>query len=206
MQKQSTNKIKKNSTSLNPLETLRELGTSVAKDSVKTVANVGAGALDQLMGTYDWDSDEDLGIEPRPAQGAESSKPQVKPQTELFNYHQYHERVLVPKEVRELTEVIKQEVKALRTANSALMDEVRDVENAVLNQPTEKSGVYDMRFLETVLELIQLLKKKIHESNTWLQALTSRKAKRGSAFAVRSKNQGTQYSMSQELQVTRNVQ
>lgn len=196
----------KNSTAINPLETLREFGADTAKNSVDSVAKIGTGALDQLMGTYDWDNDEDFGFEPRPTHTAEAAKPQIKPNSELFNYHEYHERVLVPKEVQELTEVIKHEIKAIKNANASLMSEVSDVEQVVMNQSVEKSGVYDMRFLETVMELLQLLKKKINESNTWLQALTSRKAKRGSAFAARSKNQGTQYSMSQELQVTRSTQ
>lgn len=206
MSKQNTTQNKKNSTAINPLETLRDMGSSIAKDTSATLGKIGSGALDQLMGTYDWDNDEEFGFEPQPTHSAESSKPQVKPQNELFNYHKYHERVLVPKEVQELTAIIKQEVQAIRAANAALMDEVKDVEQAVMNQNTEKTSVYDIRFLETVMELLQLLKKKISESNTWLQALTSRKAKRGSAFLARSKKQGTQYSLSQEIQVSRNVQ
>ena len=47
---------------------------------------------------------------------------------------------------------------------------------------------------------------KTGESRTWMQALMSKKAKRGSAFAARSKKQGTAYSMSQELSNSRNVQ
>jgi hypothetical protein len=70
----------------------------------------------------------------------------------------------------------------------------------------EKLGVYHVRFLEIILKILQSIKLKINESGTWLEAMRSKRAKRGSAFMANSKKKGTQYSMSQELTLTRSVQ
>ena len=70
----------------------------------------------------------------------------------------------------------------------------------------KKPGVYHVRYLELLLSFLQGVKAKVGEAKTWLMAIQSKRAKRGSAFAVRSKKQGTQYSLSQELSTARNVQ
>jgi hypothetical protein len=132
---------------------------------------------------------------------------ETKPATRLFHYPEYHERVIVSQEMKELTDVISKEIKMLKDAGSALMEEVKGVEHATLNyHPSEKAGIYDIRFMEILRELLQVVRMKLQESNTWLQALQSKRKKRGSAFAARSKEKGTQYSLSQELSNARNVQ
>jgi hypothetical protein len=70
----------------------------------------------------------------------------------------------------------------------------------------EKPGIYHVRFLEIIVNVLRALRAKINESSTWMQALTSKKKKRGSLFAVRAKKKGTQYSLSQELSSARSVQ
>jgi hypothetical protein len=70
---------------------------------------------------------------------------------------------------------------------------------------SEKKGVYYVRFMELMMELVRTLAAQVSESNTWLEAMISKKKRRGSLFAARSKNQGTQYSMSQELSIARST-
>ena len=83
---------------------------------------------------------------------------------------------------------------------------MRDIEKFTMDTLTEKPGIYHVKFLEIVLQILRTMRMKTGESRTWMQALMSKKAKRGSAFAARSKKQGTAYSMSQELSNSRNVQ
>ena len=102
--------------------------------------------------------------------------------------------------------MIKREIDFLKKDNSGLMNEVKDVEKLTLNSLPEKPGIYHIRFLEIVLNLVRHLRAKVGESRTWMEALVSKKKKRGSLFAARSKKSGTQYSLSQELQNARSVQ
>lgn len=124
----------------------------------------------------------------------------------VFNYSEYYEDTLVKKQIKELTEQIRREIEALKKADASLIREVKDIEKLTINELPEKPGVYHVRFLEIVLNILRVLRAKVGESKTWLQALMSRKKKRGSLFVVRSKKQGTQYSLSQELQSARSVQ
>ena len=105
-----------------------------------------------------------------------------------------------------MTELIRKEIGFLKKENSALASEVKDVEKLTVSELPEKPGIYHVRFLEIVLNVIKHLRAKVGESKTWLEALVSKKKKRGSLFAARSKKQGTQYSLSQELTSARSVQ
>ncbi|MDO9027792.1 MAG: DUF5660 domain-containing protein, partial [Candidatus Roizmanbacteria bacterium] len=97
-------------------------------------------------------------------------------------------------------------IEMIKRADASLLNDIRDVEKLTINDLPEKPGIYHIRFLELVLSILRTLRAKVGESKTWLQALMSKKKKRGSLFVVRSKKQGTQYSLSQELQSSRSVQ
>lgn len=135
----------------------------------------------------------------------EKKLPQRKEFT-LFSYSQYYEQQIVKQKIKELTNLIKQEIDIIRQTNKSLLTEIRDIENLTVETVVEKPGVYHVRFLEVILTILKNLRKKVSESKTWLEALMSKKRKRGSLFAFRSKKMGTKYSMSQELQSARSVQ
>ena len=185
----------------NPLETLRDLGTNTAKKTADTFANIGGGMLDQFFGSDE--SGDEFANDPL---NQESTKKEEKKASKVFNYQEYYENTLVKKQIQELTEQIRKEIEAIKKADSSLIKEVKDIEKLTIDQLPEKPGVYHVRFLEIVLSILRVLRAKVGESKTWLQALMSRRKKRGSLFASRSKKQGTQYSMSQELQSARSVQ
>lgn len=124
----------------------------------------------------------------------------------LFNYTQYYEQEVVKKRVRELIEIIRQEIESIKQSNKTLLAEVKDIERLTAETVSEKAGIYHVRFLEVIISILRNLRKKIGESKTWLEALMTKKKKRGSLFAVRSKKMGTLYSLSQELQTSRSVQ
>jgi len=114
--------------------------------------------------------------------------------------------VLVKQEIKSLVEQIRKEIQYIKKADASLMNEVKDIEKIAIDSLPEKPGIYHVRFLEIVLRALRLMREKIGESNTWMQALMSKKKKRGSLFAANSKKKGTQYSQSQELSASRNVQ
>lgn len=131
---------------------------------------------------------------------------QTRKEFSIFNYQEYYERDLIKKQIKELTEQIKREIQFIKKADSQLAQEVNDIQKLTVDSLPEKPGIYHVRFLELILELLKSVRAKIGESRTWLQAMVTKKKKRGSLFAALSKKKGTQYSLSQELQTTRSVQ
>lgn len=192
-------------TEKNPLESLRDLGTSTAKGAADAFGKIGGGMLDQFFGGQDDHEDDNLNQEFNFKNEVAKSKGK-KQVVKVFNYQEYYETTLIKKQIQELTEAIKKEIEMIKRADASLINDVRDVEKLTINSLPEKPGIYHIRFLELVLNILRTLRAKVGESKTWLQALMSKKKKRGSAFAVRSKKQGTQYSMSQELSNSRSVQ
>jgi hypothetical protein len=206
MAKMQNTKIKsQNDPAKNPLEALRDLGTSTAKNTADTFGKIGGGMLDQFFGGQDDHEDDDLGSEFNFKKEAAKSKGK-KQEVKIFNYQEYYENTLIKKQIQELTDAIKKEIEMIKRADASLINDVKDVENLTINGLPEKPGIYHIRFLELVLNILRTLRAKVGESKTWLQALMTKKKKRGSAFVTRSKKQGTQYSMSQELSNSRSVQ
>lgn len=135
----------------------------------------------------------------------QKQKPQRKEFT-LFSYNQYYEQEVVRRQIKELIELIRKEIQLIKQADKSLLAEVKDIEAISLNEIPAKPGIYHVRFFEILLRILRTVRAKIGESKTWLQAMISKKKKRGSLFAFLSKKKGTQYSLSQELQLTRAVQ
>ncbi len=175
------------------------------QNSVETLKNSrGSGIFDKFFGDYSKDSQAGGEFD----WSTQERKPvrQQRREFSLFNYQQYYEREVVRKEIRQLTEQIKKEFEFIKKADASLIQEVKDVQKLTLESLPEKPGIYHIRFFEIVLSILRSLRAKIGESRTWLQAMISKKKKRGSLFMVRSKKKGTLYSLSQELQSARSIQ
>lgn len=190
----------------NPLETFGEVTSSVGKGAAQNFKDMGAGIFDQLIGYKPPSSETPFGQEWGRNKFEQKAPPKKKVEKNLFNYQNYHETEIVKRQIKELTEQIKKEVDYLAKSNSSLLHDIKDIQTMTVNALPEKPGIYHIRFLEIILSLIRTLRAKIGESRTWLQAMMSKKKKRGSLFAARSKKMGTQYSMSQELSNSRSVQ
>jgi len=168
--------------------------------TVGAVSEIATGIFEQLlMG----EANEKKTTPVKPNQHIEA--PQIMSEKTLFNFGEIENRRQI-NEIQQLIETIKKEVESIKNAGSSLVSEVADIEKITLNSMPEKLGVYHVRFLELILKILQSIKLKINESGTWLEAMRSKRAKRGSAFMANSKKKGTQYSMSQELTLTRSVQ
>lgn len=140
---------------------------------------------------------------------ARERKEQPQPQRKEFTvfadkvHHENHE---VPKEIEALTMQVKQAVEQLKKTQKSLDHQIIQVEKHAIESLPQKGGVYHVHFLEKLLSFIKLLQSKVGEAKTWLTAMQTKKKKRGSLFAARSKQKGTQYSLSQELSTARSVQ
>ena len=190
----------------NPIETLADLGSSSIKKTAQESGGIATGVFDQFLGDSNYDDYEHATAKREQRNAEQPKKKESKP---IFRFHEHHENYTVKQEIveiQQLIEQVKQEIKMIKQQNQSMLAEVKDVEKLTLGSSKESSKPYDSSFLEVILSLLRTIRLKIGESNTWLQAMVSKRKKRGSAFAVRSKQQGTQYSLSQELQVTRNVQ
>lgn len=194
-------------TTTNSVEALKDLGSSIAQNTAKSFKDLGSGMIDQLFGGFaaqEESYEEQIEKLQKPQQ--KDNQPSLQRERNLFNYQTHHENTVVTEQIKRLVEQIKQEIEYIKKADKALLNEVQDVQKISMESITEKPGVYHIRFLEIVLRTLRLLRAKIGESKTWMQALMSKKKKRGSLFAARSKKSGTQYSLSQELSSSRSVQ
>ena len=191
--------VEKNSSLGNTFSSLAKNTTRQTSESFK---DIGKGIFEQLMNSESIqeqfpDFQKEVEQESKSAMNLERGT--------LFSFRQVEEKRQI-EEIKELIQAIRKEVESIKKVDKSLMQEVKDIEKLTIDSMPEKLGIYHVHFLEIVLKVLQSLKLKIGESNTWMQALVSKKKKRGSAFLVQSKKQGTQYSLSQEHQVSRNVQ
>ncbi|MFH0772996.1 MAG: DUF5660 family protein [bacterium] len=191
---------------VNPLESLRELSSSMGKSTIDALQSMGTGMIDQLLGVSEPAPQSPEDEQQKQIEEKIKEKKSLKKEANLFNYQSHHENVIVRDQIQRLIEQIKQEVQYIKKADASLLNDVRDIEKFTMDTLSEKPGIYHVKFLEIVLRILQSVRMKVGESRTWMQALMSKKKKRGSAFAARSKKQGTAYSMSQELSNSRSVQ
>ncbi len=198
-------KGKKYSTTQGVGETLKSLGSDVAKGAIEEFKNITFGAFDQFLGTPKTEGDRTL---EKPIKKEFPEKPIIRRQKEgiLFRFTEYKEQFLIKERIQKLIEEIRKEAEVLKKTTSSITSELKEIEKAALENLPEKVGVYHVRFLEVILKLVKSLRTKASESKTWLEALLTRKKKRGSLFLALSKKKGTQYSLSEELKMARSVQ
>jgi len=156
--------------------------------------------FDQFFSDYE-NFPEEMGVS-----SPEKKAPKKRQEFSIFNYQNYYEKEIVRRQIKELSAQIHKEIEMLKKTDASLQKDVREVEKIVLEEVPDKPGIYHVRFLEIILGMLRHMRENMGESKTWLQAMISRKKKRGSLFAALSKKKGTQYSLSNELQTARGVQ
>lgn len=192
-------------TDKNTAETLTNFGSSTLKNTGNAFKNLGSGIFDSFFGAPGMPGgDENWGQNEFGPRRQEAKKP-APLRKEVHSVYSFQKEQEI-RTMRELTEQLKREIIAFKKQSSDVLSEVKDIEKMTIDSLPSKPGIYHIRFLEIVLSILRTLRQKIGESKTWMQALMSKKKKRGSLFAVRSKKQGTQYSMSEEMKMTRSVQ
>jgi len=175
---------------------------TVKNSLTENLKDFESGIFDQLMGNYPDRSDEIL----HSSETEKNRKTDQKKEFSLFNYQEYYENQIIKRQIKELTEAIKKEIEIIKKSDKSLLSEIKDIQKLAVDSLPDKPGIYHVRFLEIVLNILKALRARVGESRTWMQALLSKKKKRGSLFVVLSKKKGTQYSLSQELSNARSVQ
>lgn len=133
------------------------------------------------------------------------SNPEFRSIFSLEAHRQSQEQMSRIQEVQSILQEIRREVASIKVQNQGLAAEIEQIDRTALQSVPEKVGIYHIHYYEIILQYLRNMRTKIGEARTWLIAMNSKKAKRGSAFAVRSKKQGTEYSLSSELQAARSV-
>ncbi len=110
------------------------------------------------------------------------------------------------KRIDEIHAMLRKEIEKYEKAQHTMNENLEKIKKMLLlEQLQAKKGIYHITHAEVLVMMFRSFLANINESNTWLEALISKKKKRGSLFAVQSKKKGTQYSMSQELSIARST-
>ncbi len=109
-------------------------------------------------------------------------------------------------EIHEVIEQIRVQVDQVKKMNKDMINKIKDIENETINAKEDKASSYDLNVFKLFSSMLELYMKDLSKASNWMDTFVSKKAKRGSAFATRSKKAGTSYSMSQELQSSRSIQ
>ena len=183
---------------------IASFGAETIKKAGEGVADIGKGIFEQLLNQQ---SNEQTSRYEKPSQSQEEQpKPIFRPEGgTLFNFRNLEEEREI-NEIRQLIQQIKQEIEAIKKRSSEILNSVKDIENAAINDGGEQKGVYVLDMLRRFTSELQKVGMSIGNSSNWLEAMQTKKAKRGSLFAARTKSKGTQYSMSQELSNARSIQ
>ena len=180
---------------------LRNLGQSFAQEAGNAVSKFGSDFFDQFFGNNTENNQEKPHNNPQIEQ---NYRPISNERITVFSLREQRESREI-QQIKELLKQIKMEIKAIKQADAALKEQLKEAENLTL-EVDPKAGTYHINFLEVVLKLLHTARMKISESGAWMAAMQSKRKKRGSAFMANSKKHGTQYSQSQELTPSRAVQ
>ena len=99
------------------------------------------------------------------------------------------------------------QIKAIQEELKGLAGSVKNLDKEIdraIDQIPVKPGVYHVNFLEKIKQAIILLKKRVEDASTWLEAFNQKSAKRH-AYWSQFKKSGTQFSQSSERYVATSV-
>lgn len=191
-------------------ENPRQVPSSVAdfsshliKDTAQSIGQIGANVMEQFMNAGKKQEQKRSPEFPAAPKMEHSRHQASKERITIFSFREQKERKEI-QQIKELIQQIKEELKAIKLADAALSEQIKDAEKLALESNPDAS-TYNLHFLEIVLKLLHVTRMKIGESSAWLQAMTSKRGKRGSAFGSRKAKLGSQYSDSNELKNTRAV-
>jgi len=115
----------------------------------------------------------------------------------------YQEQVVFNQKNQETQVQIKAIQEELKSLAGSMKNLDKEIDKAIDQIPV-KPGVYHVNFLEKIKQAIILLKKRVEDASTWLEALNQKSAKRH-AYWGQFKKSGTQFSQSSERYVATSV-
>lgn len=114
--------------------------------------------------------------------------------TEVFNAREQKDKEVI----RQLQEQLRALAKEVKTLDASV--------KTAIHSDVVDPGTYHVHFFQQLLNFVILLRKRVHEANTWIENFNSRAKRQGTFWSqVYNQKGGTAYMMSQEHQVARNV-
>ncbi len=194
----------------NPLEALKDIGSSTAKQMQEEANKMPGDFMEQLLGIRPQTRNFSGELVPGEAleftevfSGRYEEIQRTKKQISLERRLLEEERVQVEKRSNELRmhlQVIREEILVLAQKTQNLAEES---EIAAMQAPIEP-GVYHVFFFEKLLSFLKSFSKKIEEASTWLHAVNSRAAKKN-MWGANYKKHGAKYLLSGEHYLQRSA-
>ena len=115
----------------------------------------------------------------------------------------YQEQVVFNQKNEQTQNQIKSIQEELKGLASSVKNLDKEIDKAIEQIPV-KPGIYHVNFLEKVRQSIFLLKKRVEDASTWLEAFNQKSAKKH-GYWNQFKKSGTQWSLSNERNVATSV-
>ena len=202
-------KSKKPLTQANPLESLKDLGTGVAKSLKEDlIEKTPRDFMDQLFGPKPQKYSGEILIgetlEIREIMtGEHEEKQRLRAQLFLERSIRLEEQSHINKKTNELKiqlKAIQEEVLILAQNTQGLS---KEIQIATMQAPIEP-GIYHLVFFEKLLEFIKSFRKRIEEASVWLHSTNTRAAKKN-VWGARYKKHGAKYLLSGEHYLSRSA-
>ena len=192
----------------NPIETLKDIGSSTAQQMRSEAGQIGKDFMGQLLGIS---SNENISGDLVPGETIEFSRTTESRDVVNFERQQLQferhlieeERVRVEKKTNELKiqlQILQQEILTLAQTTEDLGEETQ----TAAMQASVEPGVYHVIFFEKLLAFITSFRKKVEEASVWLHATNKRAAKKNKWGANYAKH-GAKYLLSGEHYVSRSA-
>ncbi len=190
---------------MNFIEALKDLGSSMKTQATDATLGTGKGVMDQLFGspTPNNKPSQQSGelAQEKPFNFEDFLKSRER-QTESIQRQRYERRLKDEKmvysrkeeEVKMQIKSIQEELKKIAAETIGLSDEVKQA----VFQGTVNPGIYHLNFFERLRSIIELARKQIAQSKTWMEAFNHRKKQQHAFYWSNVKKSGTKYMLSQE--------
>lgn len=185
MKKQNNNRHKQKGVGF--FENLKDLGNGIARSTAEE-------AVKQITGRGTLKPKEPLEFEKYIAEREKEIRGEER---RFYERRRAQEKILWTAEQQKTAlqiEAIQEELKKLVNETEGLSREIKTAAVQAIVEP----GVYHLNFLERLLELIKLIRKKIQESKTWLAEWNAYCKKKRNYYWVQVKKSGTKFMLSSE--------
>jgi len=185
MKKQNNNRHKQKGVGF--FENLKDLGDGIARSTAEE-------AVKQITGRGTLKPEEPLEFEKYIAEREKEIRGEER---RFYERRRAQEKILWTAEQQKTAlqiETIQEELKKLVNETEGLSREIKTAAVQAIVEP----GVYHLNFLERLLELIKLIRKKIQESKTWLAEWNTYCKKKRNYYWVQVKKSGTKFMLSSE--------
>lgn len=190
-QSKSSQKTKK---ATNFIEALKDIGSSSKQQTKDLVFGPKADRAQEDNKSENFNFEDYLKSKERQIASQEKQKYQRKIEEERLVFHRKQE------EAKLQIKAVQNELKKLADTTQGLSQEVKKATLKAVVEP----GTYHENFFDKIRKLIELARKKVAESKSWMETFNQR-SKRKSHYWGQVKKSGTKYMLSQERSIATRV-